>query len=69
MIGAVTGIILGDSIIRSFYMQQMPLMIFPIPWLQIGLILLVAYGFSLVTTIVPAWQAAHIYPAEALRYE
>ncbi len=69
LIGAVTGIILGDSIIRSFYMQQMPLMIFPIPWLQIGLILLVAYGFSLLTTIVPAWQAAHIYPAEALRYE
>jgi ABC-type lipoprotein release transport system permease subunit len=40
-----------------------------IPWGQIGLILLATYLFSLLTTILPAWQAARIYPAEALRYE
>lgn len=39
------------------------------PWLGIGLILLLAYGFSLLTTILPAVQAARIYLTEALRYE
>ena len=40
-----------------------------VPWLEIGGILLLAYVFSLVTTILPAIQASRIYPAEALRYE
>ena len=69
LIGAATGILLGDSIVRSFFTQLSPLTVFPVPWLQIGAILLASYGFALLTTIIPAWQAAHIYPAEALRYE
>ena len=32
-------------------------------------IVLAAYLFSLLTTILPAVQAARIYPADALRYE
>jgi len=43
--------------------------LFPIPWGQIGLTVLVAYIFSLLTTILPALQASRIYPADALRYE
>lgn len=39
------------------------------PWGAIGLIVLIAYGSSLFTTILPALQASRIYPAEALRYE
>jgi len=69
LIGASTGILLGDSIVRSFFKELTPQTQFPVPWLQIGLILLVAYGFSLLTTILPAYQASRIYPAEALRYE
>ena len=42
---------------------------FSVPWLQIGLILALTYGFSLLTTFLPARQASRIYPAEALRYE
>jgi len=42
---------------------------FSTPWLQIGLIVVAAYGFSLLTTLLPAYQASRIYPAEALRYE
>jgi putative ABC transport system permease protein len=69
LIGALTGILLGDSIVRSFFTQLTPQTLFPVPWLQIGTILLISYGFALLTTIIPAYQAAHIVPAEALRYE
>jgi putative ABC transport system permease protein len=69
LIGAGTGILLGDGIVRTFFTSLTPETEFAIPWLQIGLILLLAYGFSLLTTVIPAYQAARIYPAEALRYE
>ncbi len=42
---------------------------FTIPWLQIVIIVAIAYSFSLMTTFLPARQASRIYPAEALRYE
>ncbi len=42
---------------------------FVVPWVQIGAILALAYGFSLLATWLPARQAARTYPAEALRYE
>jgi putative ABC transport system permease protein len=42
---------------------------FSIPWVRIGVIVAVAYLFSLATTYMPARQASRIYPAEALRYE
>lgn len=42
---------------------------FAVPWGRLGLIVAVAYGASLLTTYLPSWQAARIYPAEALRYE
>jgi putative ABC transport system permease protein len=40
-----------------------------IPWAQVVLIVAMAYLASLITTFLPAYQAARIYPAEALRYE
>ena len=69
LIGAGTGIVLGQSIISAFLTALTPETTFILPWGQIGLILLVAYLFALLTTIVPAYQAARTYPAEALRYE
>jgi ABC-type lipoprotein release transport system permease subunit len=39
------------------------------PWLNLALIIDVAYEASLFTTFLPARQAAHVYSAEALRYE
>ena len=42
---------------------------FSVPWLQIGVILALTYGFSLLTTFLPARQASRTSPAEALRYE
>ena len=69
LIGAVAGLILGQNIVATFFTDLTPDSHFALPWLQIGGILLLAYGFSLLTTILPAYQAARIYPAEALRYE
>lgn len=66
LIGAATGMVLGLNIIRvSFGSPES----FHMPWGSLVFVLLLAYGFSLLTTIVPAWQASRIYPAEALRYE
>ena len=68
LIGGITGLILGDKTIGQAYdlaTQQS----FPTPWLTIAAMLFAAWFFSLLTTILPAWQASRIYPAEALRYE
>ena len=68
LVGGITGLILGDKTIGQAYglaTQQS----FPTPWLTITGMLLAAWLFSLLTTILPAWQASRIYPAEALRYE
>ncbi|MCY3899852.1 MAG: FtsX-like permease family protein [Caldilineaceae bacterium] len=68
LLGGVTGLILGDQTIGQAYdlaTQQS----FPTPWLTIAGMLAAAWFFSLLTTILPAWQASRIYPAEALRYE
>ena len=40
-----------------------------IPWASIAAITAGAYVASLLTTYLPARQAANVYPAEALRYE
>jgi len=68
LVGGITGLILGDKTIGQAYdlaTQQS----FPTPWLSIAGMLVAAWLFSLLTTILPAWQASRIYPAEALRYE
>ncbi len=69
LIGAVTGIVLGESIVRTFFTALTPGTTFSLPWGQIGLILIGSYLAALLATIVPAYGAARIYPAEALRYE
>jgi len=68
LIGALTGIVLGDNLVFAFF-PQIDRSVVATPWLPIALIVLAAYLFSLLTTILPAWQASRIYPAEALRYE
>ncbi len=68
-IGMLAGLSLGRQIVLGFYDVFAGTEALPIPWLQIGGIVLVAYLFSLLTTVIPAYQAARIYPAEALRYE
>jgi putative ABC transport system permease protein len=69
VVGASVGVLLGEALVAASYDSLASGRLFPVPWGQIGVIVLIAYGFSLLTTILPALQAARIYPAEALRYE
>lgn len=66
--GTLAGVLLGRNMLVAFFDMVEP-GAFALPWLEIGGILVLAYVFSLVTTILPAYQASRIYPAEALRYE
>lgn len=68
-VGANVGMLLGEALVGSSYETLADGHLFTIPWAAIGLIILIAYGSSLLTTILPALQASRIYPAEALRYE
>lgn len=68
-VGVITGVVLGRNIVGELFAVITEGQTLPIPWLQIGVIVLIAYLFSLLTTIIPALQASRIYPAEALRYD
>jgi putative ABC transport system permease protein len=69
LIGVIAGLLLGDDMVRTFFAQLTPETAVRVPWGQLGVILLLAYGFSLLLTLFPSLQASRIVPAEALRYE
>jgi len=74
LLGSVAGLTLGLALCQNmftsnFFEQFKSGMLLNVPWDQLGAILAVTYLALLVTTAVPAWQAARIVPAEALRYE
>ncbi|WP_301099520.1 lipoprotein-releasing ABC transporter permease subunit [Otariodibacter sp.] len=75
IIGAIAGGILGVLMVTN--LSQVLQMILPtsvvlpteiIPQ-QIAIIILISIGLSLICTLYPAYRAAKIEPAEALRYE
>jgi lipoprotein-releasing system permease protein len=49
-----------------YYISDLPS---DLHWKDVFLIGIVSFFFSLLATIFPAWRAANIQPAEALRYE
>lgn len=79
VMGTVLGTILGvfltwslNDILLIFgidIFMQGQTMPYAIEWAQIGSILFAALGLTLIATLYPAWRAAHIQPAEILRYE
>ncbi len=69
VIGTIAGLLLGERMVRTLFSALTPQTTVAVPWGQLGVILLLAYGFSLLLTLIPALQASRIYPAEALRYE
>jgi putative ABC transport system permease protein len=77
LLGILLGVGLGLILAYNFYNAEIAssgpesgmMFSFSIPWANLALITAIAYGTSILTTLLPAWQAGHIYPAEALRYE
>ena len=69
-IGTTLGIVLGWQAYNDIKAEEgIESLQFVVPWVQLGVILVVTYGFSLLATFIPSRQAARVYPAEALRYE
>ena len=67
-VGLGLGFGLSAGIIREVG-QSFEGVAYAVPWETIILVVVVAYGASLLTTYLPARQASRIYPAEALRYD
>ena len=68
LMGGATGFILGNRILGKFF-AAVTSQALPIPWATIAGVLVATYALALLATILPAWQASRIFPAEALRYE
>ena len=71
LLGILLGVGLGTLIsinLVNEIAEEVPGLTFAVAWAELGVIVALAYVFSLLTTFVPARQAAGIYPAEALRY-
>ncbi len=49
-----------------YYITELPS---DLQWQDVAIIGCVSFGLSLLATIYPSWRAAHLAPAEALRYE
>ena len=72
LIGTVLGLVLGTMTSWNIFnelAQQTDGLRFDIPWINVFIIVGVAWVFSIAMTTLPALQAGRIYPAEALRYE
>jgi hypothetical protein len=63
LVGASLALGLAAQVDRATYQD------FPFPVIPIVLILLGSFLAAFASTALPAWQAAHLQPAEALRYE
>ncbi len=66
--GVVFALILAYQLIKDQFANQ-GITSFSVPWLQVGLIAGLAFGFALIMTFIPSRQAANIPIAAALRYE
>jgi putative ABC transport system permease protein len=70
LLGIVIGMALGFGLsvmIVSEIAQDIDGVEYRVPWGSALVVFVVTYGASLLTTFLPAKQAADIYPAEALR--
>lgn len=66
--GVVLGLILSSNIFAvNFFEQFHTGLTFTIPWAELGLIVAIALVASLLSALLPAWQAGRVTPTEALR--
>jgi putative ABC transport system permease protein len=73
---ALLGIALGIALGAGLSVQIIDAMAdsfegitYQVPWVNVIVVAVIAYAASLLTTYLPARQAARVYPAEALRFE
>ena len=72
LIGTVLGLVLGAITSWNIFNElakETDGLRYAIPWVNILIIVGVAWFFSIIMTVLPARRAGSIYPAEALRYE
>lgn len=72
LLGIIIGMVLGSGIsigIISAIGEDIDGLTWKIPWGTSALVFGIAYGASLLTTYLPAYQASRVYPAQALRFE
>lgn len=72
LLGIALGIALGAGLsvqIVGTMAESFEGLKYTVPWLNIIVVVIIAYGASLLTTYLPARQASKVYPAEALRFE
>ncbi|MBI4338083.1 MAG: FtsX-like permease family protein [Chloroflexi bacterium] len=72
LLGIAIGVSLGFGLsynVVNEIASQMGGVVYRVPWMSVVVVIVIAYGASLLTTFLPARQAANVYPAEALRYE
>jgi putative ABC transport system permease protein len=68
IIGSVLALALSYQVLNNMK-DTMENIEFQMPWMELAIIAGVSWVASMLMTIIPAWQASKIYPAEALRYE
>lgn len=70
VIGGVLGLVLSRNLFAAnFFEQYRTGLSFVIPWQALGVLSGAILLATLLMTMLPAWQASRIAPAEALRYE
>lgn len=72
LLGIAVGLGLGFGLSASIINQigeEFEAVSYQVPWMTVIIVVVVAYGASLLTTYLPARQASRIYPAEALRLD
>ncbi len=68
IVGSVLALALSYQVLNDMK-ETMENLEFQMPWMELAIIAGVSWVASMLMTIIPAWQASKIYPAEALRYE
>ncbi len=68
LLGIAIGTSLGVLIVYNAAQQSAGILAFSIPWANIALVVLGAYGLTVLATLGPSLKAARLPPAEAVRY-
>ncbi len=69
LLGVTLGLIISSNIFAvNFFERYQTGLTFSVPWGELGIIVGAAVLASLAAALLPAWQAGHVPPVEALRY-